>query len=90
MAKAALSRGATAGGMVAHATRFKAAAGALAVLFARSYGRAGDVHNAMLSRSFQGRFPTLSTLHLHTADVVLAVFGCAGPAVLRFAVERLG
>ncbi|HWR50158.1 MAG TPA: ATP-binding cassette domain-containing protein [Bryobacteraceae bacterium] len=35
-------------------TGFRAAAGAVAVLFARSYTRAEDIHNAMLARSGSG------------------------------------
>jgi energy-coupling factor transporter transmembrane protein EcfT len=37
--------------------RFDAAAGALAVLFARAWERAEAVHQSMLARGFQGRFP---------------------------------
>ena len=39
---------------------WKASAGALAVLFARSYGRAERIHHAMLARGFQGHFPVLA------------------------------
>jgi cobalt/nickel transport system permease protein len=38
---------------------FEAAAGAIAVLFARSYGRAERIHQAMLARGFQGHFELL-------------------------------
>jgi cobalt/nickel transport system permease protein len=40
---------------------FAAAAGAVAVLFARSYGRAERIHQAMLARGFQGHFELLET-----------------------------
>jgi cobalt/nickel transport system permease protein len=36
--------------------RFDAAAGAIAVLFARAWQRAESVHQSMLARGFQGRF----------------------------------
>lgn len=39
--------------------RFRAAAGALGVLFARSYRRAEGIQNAMAARGFSGHFPTL-------------------------------
>ena len=39
--------------------RFRAAAGALAVLFARSYQRAEGIHRAMLARAFSGQFSPL-------------------------------
>jgi cobalt/nickel transport system permease protein len=54
--------------------RFHAAAGALGVLFARSWERADGIYRAMLARGFSGRFPILSPPHWHAAD---AVFFCA-------------
>lgn len=56
MRVAGASRGATLRSLAGRAARFRAAAGALAVLFARSYARAGDIHRAMLARGFEGRF----------------------------------
>lgn len=44
------------GGGARRKARFSAAAGALAVLFARSYERAEKIHRAMLGRGFDGRF----------------------------------
>lgn len=38
-------------------SRFRAAGGALGVLFARSSERADGIYQAMLARGFQGRFP---------------------------------
>jgi len=52
--------------------RFRAAAGALAVLFARSYYRAEGIHRAMLARAFTGRFPLLDSQHFRPADAVFA------------------
>jgi cobalt/nickel transport system permease protein len=88
MAKAAASRGATAGRITRNATRFRAAAGALAVLFARSYGRAEDIHRAMLARGFAGNFRTLTVLRFGFADAAFAVAASLVPLVLRAALER--
>jgi cobalt/nickel transport system permease protein len=44
------------------------AAGAVAVLFARSYGRAERIHHAMLARGFQGHFALLEQPRLGAAD----------------------
>jgi cobalt/nickel transport system permease protein len=49
-------------------SRFRAAAGALAVLFAHSYYRAEGINRAMLARGFSGRFPLLRPLRLKLAD----------------------
>lgn len=67
-------------------SRFRAAAGALAVLFGRSYQRAEAIHRAMLARGFKGQFrPLASRTSPRAADV--ALFGAA--LVLILAV-RLG
>jgi cobalt/nickel transport system permease protein len=79
MRKAAAARGGS----------FRAAAGALAVLFARSYKQAGEIHRAMLARGFQGRFHPLSAPHFHAADVAFLVLASAAPATVRVAMERL-
>lgn len=89
MRKAAVSRGATAAGVARSREGFRAAAGALAVLFARSYGRAEDIHRAMLARSFPGRFRTLGTRHFGRSDAAFLAAAVAGPAVLRVAAETL-
>jgi cobalt/nickel transport system permease protein len=78
MRKAAAARGGS----------FRNAAGALAILFARSYQRAGDIHRAMLARGFRGRFQPLVTPHFHKADVVFLLLGSAAPVVARVALER--
>lgn len=64
--------------------RFRASAGALAVLFARSYVRAETIHRAMLARGFQGRLPTLAVSHFRAADAVFLVLSAAAPWVLRY------
>jgi cobalt/nickel transport system permease protein len=47
---------------------FAAAAGALSVLFARSWERADGIYRAMLARGFTGRFSAPQRPHLHLAD----------------------
>ncbi len=86
MAKAAASRG---GGAILSRTGFRAAAGALAVLFARSYGRAEDIQRAMVARGFAGHFQTLATLHFRKSDACFGVLASLAPAILRAVVERM-
>ena len=69
------------------AARFRAAAGALAVLFARSYARADAIHRAMLARGFQGRFRLLSVLKFGWADAAFLLAAAAAPAAIRLAME---
>ena len=88
MAKAASARGATGGGMARRPERFRAAAGALAVLFARSHGRAGEIHRAMMARGFDGRLPTVALLRFRKVDALWALAGSLTPIALRLAVER--
>lgn len=64
--------------------RFRAAAGALAVLFARSYYRAEGIHRAMLARAFAGRFPLLHSLHFRPADAIFAIATSAFLILVRF------
>jgi cobalt/nickel transport system permease protein len=89
MHKAAQARGATMRGLAGNRARFRAAAGALAVLFARSYARAGEIHRAMLARGFPGYFRPLIELHFHRADVMFLVLGVSTPVVLRLLIERV-
>jgi len=67
---------------------FRASAGALAVLFGRSYGRAGDIHRAMLARGFDGRFRPLRTLRFQRADLLFTAVASLAPIAMRLAVER--
>ncbi|HZT33663.1 MAG TPA: energy-coupling factor transporter transmembrane component T [Bryobacteraceae bacterium] len=83
MRVAALSRGASVRGMAARRARFRAAAGALAVLFARSYARAGGIHRAMLSRGFQGRFHLLAAPRFGWADAAFLLLAALLPAAAR-------
>jgi cobalt/nickel transport system permease protein len=63
--------------------RFRAAAGALAVLFARSYYRADGIHRAMLARAFTGRFPLLNSLRFRFADGVFFLAAAAFLILVR-------
>jgi cobalt/nickel transport system permease protein len=87
MRAAALARGSGAGRRNRQA-RLKAAAGALAALFARSYGRAGEIHRAMLARGFAGDFRTLEPLRLRGGDVWFGTAAVLAPVLIRIAVER--
>ena len=89
MSKAALSRGASIAGMAGNRQRFRAAAGALAVLFARSYGRAEEIHRAMLSRSFPGRFHSLGHRHFQASDAIFLSLAAVTIVALRLAAERV-
>ncbi len=84
MRLAAASRGSGGGGRF-RKWRLSAAAGALAVLFARSYRRAEGTYWAMLSRSFDGRIRLLTQSRLTADDILLAVLGVLAPLGLRFA-----
>ena len=58
------------------------AAGALTVLFARSYGRAEAIQRSMLARGYCGHFPALSPLRFGAADWLFLAAGAAGPLAL--------
>jgi cobalt/nickel transport system permease protein len=88
MRTAATARGASARGLLAHGARFRAAGGALAVLFARSYGRAEEIHRAMLARGFEGHFPPLTNLRVSAMDVLFVLLAAPLPLALRLAAER--
>ena len=90
MTKAAASRGATARSLAGSRSRFRAAAGALAVLFARSYGRAEDIHRAMLARGFEGSFRTLGALDFRGSDACFAALASLLLILTRVAIERAG
>src|SRR5713226_3094329 len=55
---------------------FRASAGALGVLFARSYERAECIHRAMVSRGFQGHFQLLSTTRFRLEDAAFLCVAC--------------
>lgn len=68
--------------------RLHAAAGALSVLFARSYQRADGVHRAMLARGFTGHFPSIRHGRPVAADFVLLLLTVSALSSIRFAVDR--
>ncbi len=89
MGKAAAARGATLRDWMAPGLRFRAAAGAVAVLFARSYARAEDVHRAMLARGFSGHFEPAERIRFRPADAVFTLVASAVPVLLRIIAERV-
>jgi cobalt/nickel transport system permease protein len=75
-------------GLAGNRARFKAAAGALAVLFARSYGRAEEIHRAMLSRGFPGYFRPLSAPRFGRADSLFLSSLIISLIIIRILIER--
>jgi cobalt/nickel transport system permease protein len=69
--------------------RFRAAAGALAVLFARSHARAADIHRAMLARGFNGAFRLLSPPRFAAADALFLLPAAVFPIAIRLAAGTL-
>lgn len=59
---------------------FSSAAGAIAVLFARSYQRAEGIHRAMLARGFSGDFVDLCRLRFRWLDAGV-IFAAAAAAI---------
>jgi len=88
MGQAAVARGGSAAGAFGR-LRFRAAAGALAVLFARSYQRAGEIHHAMLARGFRGRMRTFDPPRFRKADAAFLALASLAPVLVRLVVERL-
>lgn len=67
--------------------RFRAAAGAVGVLFARSYDRAEGIHRAMLARGFQGHFPAVSLASPRFPDVLFLLLTIALVLAVRIGVR---
>jgi cobalt/nickel transport system permease protein len=63
---------------------FRAAAGALGVLFARSYQRADGINRAMQSRGFTGVFPAVSLSHFTAADAAFLTLALIPVVAVRF------
>jgi cobalt/nickel transport system permease protein len=63
---------------------FRAASGALAVLFARSYQRAEGIHRAMQARGFRGRFALLHVPRFDARDGVFLAAVSAFLVLVRF------
>jgi cobalt/nickel transport system permease protein len=62
---------------------FRAATGALAVLFARSYERAEGIHRAMQARGFTGRFALLYSTRFEARDGVFLLVVSAFLVLVR-------
>jgi len=73
-----------AGAVGASRALFRAAAGALAVLFARSYQRADGIHRAMQSRGFTGAFPAVALGRLNLADAAFLTLAVVPIVAVRF------
>jgi cobalt/nickel transport system permease protein len=90
MARAASSRG---GGAARQwwirGALFGASAGAVAVLFVRSYVRAEDIYRAMLARGYQGQLPELGPSRFQFADALFLLVGCLLPWTLRRVAEHV-
>ena len=63
---------------------FRAASGALAVLFARSYQRADGIHRAMQSRGFTGTFPAVALGRFTWADGLFLALAVVPVVAVRF------
>jgi cobalt/nickel transport system permease protein len=85
--QAAQSRGGSLRHWQSQGGRFRAAAGALAILFVRSYARAGGIHRAMLARGFQGSLPVLQTARFQGADALFLAGAWALILALRLGAE---
>ena len=90
MSKAAAARGATVRGIAGNGARFRAAAGALGVLFARSHARAEEIHRAMLARGFPGYFRPCIPLRFRGTDTMFLALCGAGLIIIRILTERAG
>ncbi len=64
--------------------RFRAASGALAVLFARSYEKAEGIERAMVARGFDGRIHLLYSPRLAWRDAVFLAVAASAAIGLRF------
>lgn len=67
-------------------SRFRAAAGALSVLFARSYARADGIHRAMIARGFSGEFPATALHPIRSMDVVFLSLTVCAALLIRMAI----
>jgi cobalt/nickel transport system permease protein len=70
----------------ARRSRFQAAAGALGVLFARSWERADGIYRAMLARGFRGHFSSIAPVRFGIADLAFLCGAAAVPVIIRLAV----
>lgn len=85
MRAAALSKGGSIGHLLLSRQRFAASAGALGVLFARAYGHAASIHQAMLARGFAGSFRMLESKPFNRKDAAFALLALIMIAGVRIA-----
>jgi cobalt/nickel transport system permease protein len=83
MRMAALARASRSRGRRRVAERFRAAAGAVSTLFARSEARAEAIHGAMLARGFAGRIEPLVVARIAASDLLFLAAGVAAAAAPR-------
>ena len=88
MRRAAAARTGPFRGWLARREGFKASAGALGALFARSYARAEAIHRSMLARGFDGRLPASTHGSFRVADALFTIIGGSIPWLLREMAER--
>ena len=67
------------------ARRFQAAAGAVGVLFARSWERADGIYRAMLARGFTGYYPAPAPRPFHARDAAFLSLSVAATLAVRLA-----
>jgi cobalt/nickel transport system permease protein len=65
--------------------RFHAAAGAVGVLFARSWERADGIYRAMLARGFTGSYPAPPAASFHARDAAFLGLSVAATVAVRLA-----
>lgn len=65
---------------------FRASAGSLGVLFARSWERADGIYRAMLARGFDGRFPSFTAPRFRAADAAFLFFAAIASIAIRLAI----
>jgi cobalt/nickel transport system permease protein len=86
MRLAAQSRGGATGGISKRwLGGFQAAAGAVGVLFARSWERADGIYQAMLARGFMGRFPAPARVPFLARDAAFLGLSVAATMAIRLA-----
>jgi cobalt/nickel transport system permease protein len=87
MRLAALSRGIGPRHAGIRRVLWRAAGGAIGVLFVRSHARAAAIHRAMLARGFRGSLVPLAELRMRLADWVFLVAGMTLSAAIRLGVR---
>jgi cobalt/nickel transport system permease protein len=72
-------------GTTSSARHFRAAAGAIGVLFARSWERADGIYQAMLARGFTGSFPRPAPVPFQWRDAAFVGLSLAATLAVRLA-----